>query len=176
MELISKNGDKKSLIFGKYKLTKIIGSGSFGYVYQGENVIDNKLVAVKVEKKEKRYNLLEKESFCLYSLKGIGVPEVISYGYSGKYNVLVQTLLGESLGKIFSIATACAIPGMLSPCCALVEFINAPVGINKILLYFFSSNIFIIYPQKTLATQAQPDPPLWVSWEFLSKIKTPQSL
>ncbi len=29
------------------------------------------------------------------------MPEVISFGYSGKYNVLVQTLLGESLGRIF---------------------------------------------------------------------------
>ena len=101
MELLSKDGDKKNLIFGKYKLTKIIGSGSFGYVYEGINMIDKKSVAVKVEKKDKGVNLLEKESFYLYSLKGTGVPEVISYGYSGKYNILVQTLLGESLGKIF---------------------------------------------------------------------------
>ena len=99
MELIS--GDKNNLIFGKYKLTKIIGSGSFGYVYEGINVIDKKAVAVKVEKKDKGLNLLEKESFYLYNLKGVGLPEVISFGYSGKYNVLVQTLLGESLGKIF---------------------------------------------------------------------------
>ena len=101
MELISTNSDKKNLIFGKYKLTKIIGSGSFGYVYEGVNVIDNKLVAVKVEQKENGLNLLEKESFYLYNLKGIGVPEVVSFGYSGKYSVLVQSLLGESLGKIF---------------------------------------------------------------------------
>ena len=101
MELLSKDGDKKNLIFGKYKLTKIIGSGSFGYVYEGINMIDKKSVAVKVEKKDKGLNLLEKESFYLYSLKGTGVPEVISFGYSGKYNILVQTLLGESLGRIF---------------------------------------------------------------------------
>ena len=99
MELIT--GDKNNLIFGKYKLTKIIGSGSFGYVYEGINVNDKKAVAVKVEKKDKGLNLLEKESFYLYNLKGVGFPEVISFGYSGKYNVLVQTLLGESLGKIF---------------------------------------------------------------------------
>ena len=91
----------KNLIFAKYKIQKIIGSGSFGNVYQGINMIDKKGVAIKVEKKELDLNLLEKESFFLYNLKGIGVPEVISYGYSGKYNVLVQTLLGESLGKIF---------------------------------------------------------------------------
>ena len=97
------DGDKKNLIFGKYRLTKIIGSGSFGYVYEGKNVNseDNKSVAVKVEQKDNGLNLLEKESFYLYSLKGFGVPEVISFGYSGKYNILVQTLLGESLGKIF---------------------------------------------------------------------------
>ena len=101
MEMISENEEKKNLIFGKYRLTKIIGSGSFGYVYEGINVTDNKGVAVKVEKKDNGLNLLEKESFYLYSLKGIGLPEVISFGYSGKYNILVQTLLGESLGKIF---------------------------------------------------------------------------
>ena len=99
MELLK--DDQKNLIFGKYKLTKVIGCGSFGYVYQGINIVDKKKVAIKVEKKEKGLNLLEKESYYLYNLKGIGVPEVISYGYSGKYNILVQTLLGESLGRIF---------------------------------------------------------------------------
>ena len=99
MELLKDN--QKNLIFGKYKLTKIIGSGSFGFVYKGINIIDKKGVAVKVEKKDMGFNLLEKESYYLYNLKSIGVPEVVSYGFSGKYNILVQTLLGESLGKIF---------------------------------------------------------------------------
>ena len=99
MELLKDN--QKNLIFGKYKLTKIIGSGSFGFVYKGINIIDKKGVAVKVEKKDMGLNLLEKESYYLYNLKGKGVPEVVSYGFSGKYNILVQTLLGESLGKIF---------------------------------------------------------------------------
>jgi casein kinase 1 len=100
METDSKT-DKKNLIFGKYRLTKIIGTGSFGNVYQGKNIINNKNVAIKVEKKNNEMNLLEKESFYLYSLKGIGIPEVISFGYCGNYNILVQTLLGESLGNIF---------------------------------------------------------------------------
>ena len=92
---------KKNIFFGKFRIIKRIGCGSFGNVYKGINIIDQKNVAIKVEKKESGYNLLQKESYYLYTLKGIGIPELISYGYSGKYNVLVQTLLGESLGKIF---------------------------------------------------------------------------
>ena len=95
------NKEKVHLFFGKYRILKRIGCGSFGNVYKGINIIDKKNVAIKVEKKDEGYNLLQKESYYLYNLKGIGVPELISYGYSGKYNVLIQTLLGESLGKIF---------------------------------------------------------------------------
>ena len=103
MELItnSKQDEKVHLFFGKYRILKRIGCGSFGNVYKGINIIDKKNVAIKVEKKDDGYNLLQKESYYLYNLRGIGVPELISYGYSGKYNVLVQALLGESLGKIF---------------------------------------------------------------------------
>ena len=34
--------EKKILFFGKYKLIKLIGHGSFGNVYEGINIIDNK--------------------------------------------------------------------------------------------------------------------------------------
>lgn len=98
---LSKKDETSHLFFGKYKILKRIGCGSFGNVYKGVNIIDKKKVAIKVERKDKGYNLLQKESYYLYNLRGIGIPELISYGYSGNYNVLVQTLLGESLGKIF---------------------------------------------------------------------------
>ena len=47
------NENEKILIFRKYKLIKIIGSCSFGYVYEGINILDNKPIAFKVEKKKK---------------------------------------------------------------------------------------------------------------------------
>ena len=34
-------------------------------------------------------------------MKGLGIPEVLSYGHSGKYNILIQNLLGISLGELF---------------------------------------------------------------------------
>ena len=72
--------------------------------------------------------------------------------------------------------TACAIPGILSPCCVDVEFIKAPVAINNIFLYFLVCSILNKYPENTVPQQAQPLPPACVSWVALSKIKTPQSL
>ena len=101
---MEKSDNKKeisNIFFGKYKAIKKIGSGSFGYVFKGINLSDQKNVAIKIEKKDTNINLLQKESYYLYQLKGIGIPDIISYGYSGNYNVLIMTLLGESLGKIF---------------------------------------------------------------------------
>ena len=85
------------LIFNKYKILRLISKGSFGYVYLCLNIINKTLYAVKIEKKSKATSILEKESFILYTLKGPGIPSIISYGHYGKYNLLIQTLLGKSL-------------------------------------------------------------------------------
>ena len=49
--------------------------------------------------------------------------------------------------------------GIVSPCCALVEFVSAPVAINKILFNFFCFNWLNKYPENTVAQHAQPLPP-----------------
>ena len=89
------------VIFGKYKILKLISEGSFGKVYLAQNIVTKNLYAVKTENKFCKSPLLEKETYILYNLKGLGIPSVISYGYFGKYNVLVQTLLGKSLNRIW---------------------------------------------------------------------------
>ena len=91
---------KNKLIFKKYRLYNRIGKGSFGFVYSGQNILDNTKVAVKFECKAAQYHLLEKEGMFLSILKGVGIPEVMSYGKYNNYYILVQELLGESLGLI----------------------------------------------------------------------------
>lgn len=54
-------------------------------------------MALKLEKKEEKNDLLETESYILAYLKGKGIPYVKSYGYSGSWNVLVMELLGRSI-------------------------------------------------------------------------------
>ena len=93
--------DKNKIFFKKYRAIERISQGLFGKVYLGENIINKKLVALKLEdRKNIKRKTLEKEAYFLYYLKGYGIPELISYGYSGKYNILVETLLGKSLYEI----------------------------------------------------------------------------
>ena len=98
-------GDKgfKEIIFQKYKVKKLIYSSAFSYVYEGINIKDKTPFAIKIEKRNNEYQVLEKESYALMNLKGYGIPKIISYGRHGNYNILVEELLGKSLGAIFEI-------------------------------------------------------------------------
>ena len=87
--------------FKKYKILKRIGKGSFGLVYIGKIINTNHYVAVKFESKTQTDIILERESYFLYYLRGFGIPEVITFGHNSKYNILVQTLLGNSINEIF---------------------------------------------------------------------------
>ena len=92
---------KNKIILKKYKIIQRIGKGSFGSVFLGKIIQKNDYVAIKVESKNQNDTILEKEASILYSLKGFGIPEVITYGQNAKYNILVQELLGKSIDKIF---------------------------------------------------------------------------
>ena len=92
---------KNKIILKKYKIIKRIGKGSFGSVFLGKNIQKNDYVAIKLESKNQNDTILERETYILYSLKGFGIPEVITYGQNIKYNILIQELLGKSIDKIF---------------------------------------------------------------------------
>jgi hypothetical protein len=59
-------------------------------------------MALKLEDRTEKHDLLEMESYILAYLKGEGIPMVKSYGYSGNWNVLVMELLGKSLEDYFT--------------------------------------------------------------------------
>jgi len=94
----------KGLLFGKYKIMKKIGQGSYSSIFLGKDIHKNKYVAIKTQRKNcKQFNQLEKEAYYLYFLKGLGIPKVISFGYRGNYNILVETLLGKPISNFFSM-------------------------------------------------------------------------
>ena len=90
-----------SILFKKYKIVKLIGKGSFGCIFKAKNILTNQLVAVKLEHKATKYSCLEHESKMLFNLKGgLGIPKLITFGFSGSYIALVQQLLGKSIADL----------------------------------------------------------------------------
>ena len=90
------------IIFKKYKVRKKLGEGAFGDVYLGQKIENNEYVAIKVEQRKIVKPILVSEAFLLYSIAGLGIPEVKSLGKVKNFNVLVEPLLGKSLFDIFT--------------------------------------------------------------------------
>jgi serine/threonine protein kinase len=81
----------------------LIGKGSFGHVYVGNNRNTGDDVAIKLEKGGED-TLLKHEAQIYAVLNGTpGVPPLRSYGMEGKYNYLVTDRLGSSLGTLLSV-------------------------------------------------------------------------
>ena len=97
--------NENNIIFKKYKPIKLIGSGAFSKIYSTIRITDKAVYAMKTEKRSLFKNFLEKEAYFLFTLQeGIGIPKLISFGYSRKYNILIETLLGKSLYEIFIVS------------------------------------------------------------------------
>jgi serine/threonine protein kinase len=101
-----------ALIGKKYILLDLIGSGSFGSIYQGENVRTNEKVAIKIEPIKNETKLLKNEATIYQYLSNKqGIPEVKWYGKDDINYYMVLNLLGESLEAlkerkvIFSLKT-----------------------------------------------------------------------
>ena len=90
------------IVFKKYKVIKKLGEGAFGDVFLGKKIDDGSYVAIKVEQRKIIKPILETEAFLLYSISGLGIPEVKSFGKVKNYNILVEPLLGKSLFDIFT--------------------------------------------------------------------------
>ena len=96
------NPNEQILLFKKYSLIRNIGGGAFGTVFLGLNMRTRENVAIKIEERKNKNTSLEKEAYILYLLKGPGLPELISFGKTKRYNILVESLLGRSLYQLFN--------------------------------------------------------------------------
>ena len=92
---------ENKIIFKKYKPLKKIGQGNFSKIYSVLSLKDKEIYALKVEKKNSEHKLLKSEAFCLFTLKGFGIPKFITFGHNYNYTILIEELLDKSLHKIF---------------------------------------------------------------------------
>ncbi|KAM3583453.1 serine/threonine protein kinase [Umbelopsis sp. WA50703] len=87
----------------KYRIGRKIGSGSFGDIYLGSNIVSGEEVAIKLESVKAKHPQLEYEAKVYKTLSGgVGIPFVRWYGTECDYNAMVIDLLGPSLEDLFN--------------------------------------------------------------------------
>ncbi|KAH7331298.1 hypothetical protein KP509_20G025100 [Ceratopteris richardii] len=88
---------------GRYRIVRKIGSGAFGEIYLGKDIITNEDVAIKLElySTEHPKQLLYESKLYRVLRGGTGVAAAKWYGREGDYNALVLELLGPSLEDLF---------------------------------------------------------------------------
>ncbi|KAI9188442.1 serine/threonine protein kinase [Blastocladiella emersonii ATCC 22665] len=92
------------MLFGqKYRIGRKIGSGSFGDIYLGTNIMNGEEVAIKLESVKAKHPQLEYEARVYRALAGgVGIPFVRWFGTESEYNGMVIDLLGPSLEDLFN--------------------------------------------------------------------------
>ena len=91
------------LFFNRYKIKKFISKTLCCKLYEGINIKNNELVAMKFEKRKGKFNVLESEAYFLMNLKGFGIPKIKTYGIVGEYNLLIEELLGPSIMSLWKL-------------------------------------------------------------------------
>lgn len=87
----------------RFKVGVKLGSGSFGEIHKGVDIVSGKEVAIKLERINSRHPQLIYESKLIKLLQGpVGIPEVFWQGTEGSFNVMVMELLGLSLEELFT--------------------------------------------------------------------------
>lgn len=88
----------RTLINKKYIFEKKIGSGSFGSVHRGKNVISGEAVAIKYEATTANITTLLWESKILNHLSGTpGIVKLRYYGTESNKNIIVMDLFSHTL-------------------------------------------------------------------------------
>ena len=90
------------VICRKYRVTSLIGRGSFGEVYVGTDLETNEFVAIKMESLDAKNPQLYYEYRVYRAIYGgAGIPNVRWIGTERGHNILVMDRLGPTLGELF---------------------------------------------------------------------------
>ncbi|XP_036159437.1 casein kinase I isoform X3 [Myotis myotis] len=90
----------------RYRLGRKIGSGSFGDIYLGTDIVAGEEVAIKLECVKTKHPQLHIESKIYKMMQGgVGIPTIRWCGAEGDYNVMVMELLGPSLEDLFNFCS-----------------------------------------------------------------------
>lgn len=88
---------------GRFKMDRMIGSGSFGEIYMAKDLHEDREVAVKFEQlKVKRSQIIEEAKLLKQLGNEFGFPKFIWYGKEGMYQIMVIEMLGPSLEDLFN--------------------------------------------------------------------------
>ncbi|XP_065846097.1 tau-tubulin kinase 1-like isoform X2 [Oscarella lobularis] len=91
----------RTVVRDRWKLTKKIGSGGFGEIYEAIDGKTGNKVALKLEKLEQRKQILKMEVAVLKKLQGFHhICELLGYGRNMKFNYMVMTLQGRNLAEL----------------------------------------------------------------------------
>jgi len=115
---------KNKLIFNKYKVKTYRNLSHLSLLYEGVNIKDNEPIFIKIEKKNLKYNFLESEAYCLFNLKGFGIPKLISYGKIGLYNILIEELLGKTLHELWKLRNTNQISNIKNVCMVALQTLD----------------------------------------------------
>ncbi|KAK5189268.1 serine/threonine protein kinase [Exophiala xenobiotica] len=101
---VSELTDVQDLRVGnKYRIGRKIGSGNFGDIYSGTNIISGEEIAIKLESVKTKHPQLDYEARVYKSLAGgVGIPFVRWFGTECDYKAMVLDLLGPSLEDLFN--------------------------------------------------------------------------
>lgn len=92
----------QSIVGVHYSVGKKIGEGSFGVIFDGTNMLNHQLVAIKFEPRKSEAPQLRDEYRAYKTLRGcLGIPNVYYFGQEGLHLILVIDLLGPSLEDLF---------------------------------------------------------------------------
>jgi casein kinase 1 len=103
LENISASVPYEIRVASRFKMDRMIGSGSFGEIYSALDVSTGTEVACKIENANTKRPQVIEESKLLKVMQGtVGFPKFIHYGQEGPFSVMVLEMLGPSLEDLYN--------------------------------------------------------------------------